>query len=350
MSVRQCYLHRLSFSFVFVVLLFASTTTQATEPASTHKQLRIGMIGLDTSHAPAFTKLINDPSATGSLAKMRVVAAFPGGSKDIATSRDRVGKFTAQLRDMDVKIVDSIEALISQVDAILLESVDGRKHLEQARPVFEAGLPVFIDKPLGGDLTDAIAIAKLAEIHSARWFSSSSLRFSPSIYRFRQDVPELGKINGAAAWGPYSFEPTHSDLYWYGVHGAETLYTAMGTGCETVTCIENGDIIVVGQWTSGRTGTLRGIASAKQGYGLVVFGEKQIATDGRYEGYAPLVAQIGDFFLGQPAPVTPEETLELFTFMKAAELSKEQGGAPVSVKATFEEYSKMAEDLLGGHE
>ncbi|HBE69114.1 MAG TPA: dehydrogenase [Planctomycetaceae bacterium] len=329
-------------SFAFVGFLCLALTIQAAEPAHSPKQLRVGMIGLDTSHAPAFTKLMNDPKATGSLAQMRVVAAFPGGSEDIATSRDRVGKFTAQLRDMDVKIVDSIEALIGQVDAVLLESVDGRKHLDQVRPVFEAGLPVFIDKPLGGDLTDAIAIAQLGEKHGARWFSSSSLRFSPSIYRFRQGVPELGKINGAAAWGPYSFEPTHSDLYWYGVHGAETLYTAMGTGCETVTCIENGDIIVVGQWSDGRTGTLRGIASAKQGYGLVVFGEKQISTDGRYEGYAPLVNQIGDFFLGQPAPVTPAETLEIFTFMKAAELSKAQGGTPVSVKATFEEYSKLA--------
>ena len=129
--------------------------------------MRIGMIGLDTSHAPAFAGLFNGENATGNLAKMKVVAAYPGGSPDIPSSRDQIEGFTQKLRELDVAIVDSIDELVQQVDAVLLESVDGRTHLEQVYPVFRAGKPVFIDKPLAGDLADALAIDLLAKEYGA---------------------------------------------------------------------------------------------------------------------------------------------------------------------------------------
>ena len=144
--------------------------------------------------------------------------------------------------------MDSIDSLLAKVDAILLESVDGRKHLRQALPVFRAGKPVFIDKPLAADLTEAIAIDLIAKKYAGRWFSSSSLRFSPTIYR--HSSPEARqKVLGASSWGPCSLEPTHVDLFWYGIHGVEMLYTAMGTGCQQVTQFSTeGADMVVGKW------------------------------------------------------------------------------------------------------
>lgn len=310
------------------------------------KIMRIGMIGLDTSHCPAFAKLINAPDATGNLARMKVVAAFPGGSADIASSRDRVEGFTQQLREMGVEIVASVDELVGKVDAVLLESVDGRKHLQQVAPVFRAGLPVFIDKPLAGDLTDALAIYQLAKQHDARWFSSSSLRFSPSIIKFREDDALASSVRGATAWGPCSIEPTHTDLYWYGVHAVETLYTAMGTGCDSVSRTDNGDIVVVGSWPKGRTGTVRGITSGKKDYGLVVFGEKQISVGGKYEGYQPLVERIAGFFLGDEPPVSPDETIEMFTFMQAADTSRDAGGKSVKLQEVYQKHFKAAEEKL----
>ena len=234
---------------------------------------------------------------------------------------------------MDVEIVDSIDALVTKVDAVLLESVDGRKHLEQVLPVFKAGLPVYIDKPLAGDLTDALAIDLLAKKYDARWFSSSSLRFSPSIFRFREDPELKQQIRGAAAWSPCSLEPTHTDLYWYGVHGMEILYTAMGQGCQSVTRTHtDGTDLAVGVWEGGRIGTFRGIRDGRGDYGLVVFGTKQVEVGGKYEGYAPLGHKIAEFFTGAEAPVPPEETVEMFVFMQAADVSKERGGAPVELE------------------
>ncbi len=331
----------LRISTLGLMLLLAETvwsqsTSEQSGPAVTGSnataQLRIGMIGLDTSHAPAFTKRFNDPNASSALSKMRVVAAFPGGSQDLASSRDRVEKFTQDLRDLGVEIVESIDALLPKVDAVLLESVDGRKHLEQVLPVFKAGKPVFIDKPLAANLVDAIAIDMLAKKYSARWFSSSSLRFSPSIIRFREDPAAVGKVVGAAAWGPCSLEATHTDLTWYGVHGVETLYTAMGVGCQAVSRNHNADVdFVVGTWAGGRVGTFRGIRAGKTGYGLVVFGESEIDLSGNYAGYEPLIDRIADFFLGGEVPVPNDETLEMFTFMEAADASKLADGQAIQL-------------------
>jgi Oxidoreductase family, NAD-binding Rossmann fold len=301
------------------------------------KQMRLGMIGLDTSHVPAFAKLINDPEGKGKLAEMQVVAAFPGGSDDLPTSRDRVAGYTKELKDMGIEIVDSIETLLTKVDAVLLESVDGRKHLEQVLPVFRAGKPVFIDKPLAGNLANALAIDLLAKKYKAKWFSSSSLRFSAGTIRWREDPELKGQVKGASSWGPCSLEATHTDLYWYGVHGVETLYTAMGTGCKSVTRIHtDGTDFVAGQWADGRVGTFRGIRDGKADYGLVVYGAKSVDVGGKYDGYAPLVMRILDFFAGGEAPVSPEETIEMFTFMEAADVSLDRGGAPVTLESVRE--------------
>lgn len=312
----------------------APTKTAPTIAAQkeTNQPLRIGMIGLDTSHAPAFAKLFQSESSGDKLGGMQVVAAYPGGSDDIPSSRDRVAGFTEQLQGLGAEIVDSVDALLPKVDVVLLESVDGRKHLEQVLPVFKAGKPVFIDKPLAGSLVDALAIDLLAKKYQVRWFSSSSLRFSPSIIRFRENEDLRKQIRGAAAWSPSSLEPHHTDLYWYGVHGVEVLYTAMGTGCQSVSRVHTQGVdVVTGVWEGGRVGTFRGIRDGKADYGLVVFGEKQIEIGGKYEGYAPLVDRIAVFFQGGPEGVATAETIEMFTFMQAADVSKERGGALVSL-------------------
>src|ERR1051325_11009750 len=161
--------------------------------------LRAGMIGLDTSHVPAFAKLFNNARTTGELAGIRIVAGYPGGT-DIPASRDRVKGFTEQLRGMGIEIVETIPALLEKVDVVLLESVDGRIHLQEAIPVIQAGKPLFIDKPAAGSLADAIAIYELARKHNVPCFSSSSVRFSPGIQELRKNE-QLGTIAGAMTWG-----------------------------------------------------------------------------------------------------------------------------------------------------
>src|SRR5213594_1057931 len=170
-----------------LVLSFA-VNARAADPA----KLRAGMIGLDTSHVPAFAKIFNNPKSTGDDAGIRIVAGYPGGT-DIPASRDRVKGFTEQLRGMGIEILDSIPKLLEKVDVVLLESVDGRIHLQEAIPVIEAGKPLFIDKPVAGSLADAIVIYELAKKHNLPCFSSSSVRFSPGIQELLQDE-KLGAL------------------------------------------------------------------------------------------------------------------------------------------------------------
>jgi len=307
--------------------------------------LRAGMIGLDTSHVPAFAKIFNNSKATGDVAGIKVVAGYPGGT-DIPASRDRVKGFSEQLRGMGIEIVATIPELLDKVDVVLLESVDGRIHLQEATPVIQAGKPLFIDKPAAGSLADAIAIYELARKQNVPCFSSSSLRFAPGIQELLKNE-KLGTIAGAVTWGSCAYQEGTPDMFFYGIHGIEPLYALMGTGCETVTRIQTKDTDVVsGVWKDGRVGTYRGIRRNKADFGAVAFGSKGIVLAGREGGYEELCLEIGRFFKTRKVPVQPEETIEIFAFMEAADESKRQGGAPVSLagvlaKAKVEAAAKM---------
>lgn len=322
------------FLFLLALILCAIPTADAQDKSP----IKIGIIGLDTSHVPAFTKLFNDPKAEGDLAGFKVVAGFPGGSKDVKASYSRVDMFTRQIeKEYGVEIVDSIDKLLEKVDVVLIESVDGRPHLDQAIPVLKAKKKVFIDKPIAGSLADAILIFALAEKYKTPVFSSSSLRYATNIRAAKND-PKLGKVLGCVSYSPCELEPHHPDLFWYGVHGCETLYTIMGAGCKSVSRTHTKDTdIATGVWEDGRVGTYRGLRSGSKGYGTVIFGNKtDLTTSGAVGGYKPLVVEIAKFFRSGSAPVSAEETIELFAFMEAADESKRQGGGPVTIESVMQ--------------
>src|SRR5262249_8163233 len=279
------------------------------------KVIRAGMIGLDTSHVPAFAKIFNNPKASGDVAGIKVVAGYPGGT-DIPASRDRVGKFTDQLRSMQIEILGSITKLLEEVGGVLLESVDGRIHLQEAVPVMKAGKPLWIDKPVAGSLADAIVIYELAKKRNLPCFSSSSLRFGPGIQAILKNE-EIGPVLGASTWGSCSYSPGTPDLFFYGIHGVEPLFTIMGTGCETVSRVHTKDTdFVTGVWKDGRVGTYRGIRGGASAAGATVYGAKKIAQADKLGSYEDLCVEIARFFKTGKAPVTADETIEIFTFME----------------------------------
>jgi predicted dehydrogenase len=314
------------FSFVLLVAMVFSVSAMAEEAP-----LKLGLIGLDTSHVIAFTQVLNDTSHAKHVPGGRVIAAFKGGSPDLESSISRVDGYTEQLiNDYGVKIVPTIEELCTLVDAVLLTSVDGRPHLEQAIPVIKAGKRLFIDKPLGGSLADARAIAAFAKEHNVPWFSSSSYRFYESLQNLKNQ--DVGEVRGAVSYGPASLDKTHPDLFWYGIHATEALFTLMGKGCERVTCFASDDFhVATGSWEGGRMGTLYGLRTGAAPHRVTVFGTKAVADQEGSGDYAPLVAEIIQFFQTGNVPVDPEETLEMFAFMEAAHESLRRGGEPVSL-------------------
>jgi predicted dehydrogenase len=314
---------------------FGSNYSQAADA-----QLRVGIIGCDTSHVPAFTEAINDPKATGPLAKVEVTAAFPGGSPDLPDSADRLQGYVEKLRSKGIKIVDSLDALAAETDAILLESVDGRPHLEQFRAVAK-GKPVFIDKPTAASLADVIKIFRVAEETHTPVFSSSSLRFGDEVLSAKNDK-SIGEMLGCETVGPLSLQKFHPDLFYYGIHGVEPLYAIMGTGCESVSRTDSPlSTVVVGKWKDGRLGTYRGLKTGHS-YALAVYGSKGAVQRTGFSGYGNAVNAICEFFVTKQPPVSRDETVEIYAFMEAADESKRTGGQPVKLADTIHRAEQQA--------
>ncbi len=313
---------------VFILLLCA---------AAVSAQIRLGIIGTDTSHVIAFTKLLNDPLSPDHVPGAAIVAAYKGGSPDIESSSSRVNGYAEELRTTwKVKFYPDIPTLCKNVDAILLESNDGRVHLEQVKPVFAAHKPVFVDKPLASTLADAREIARLGKETNTPWFSVSSLRYGDIATQMK--FPD---IQGVITWGPGPLEAHQQlDLSWYAIHPIELLYALMGRGCVEVTrtYTEDADVIT-GKWKDGRTGTVRALRPYGT-YGAVVFRTKPKdaksaggtivvqSNPKMQEGYRPMLVEIIKFFETKEPPVPNDETLEIIAFMDAAQRSKEAGGAP----------------------
>ena len=314
---------------IVLVLCLGSTVFAAKPPAWATKDLKAGIIGTDTSHVPAFTGVFHNHPEW----RVKVVAAFKGGSPDLPASANRVEKFAKDIHEKyGVEIVESVEALLAKVDVVLIESVDGRPHLAQARPVLKAGKRLFIDKPFTAGLADAREIVRLSKETGTPFFSCSCSRFQPEIWKLRTD-PGVGKVTKVQGSSPFNVEPHHPDLFWYGVHGCEALYTVMGPGCVSVQRKAEGNFdITTGKWKDGRIGVYRGVKKGDYKPVIKIWG-----TDGEHEtkegfGYEGLVKVMAEFFHTGVPPIDPQETLEIFEFMTAAQLSKERGGAEVTLE------------------
>lgn len=323
-------------SLLIAFVLLCASSLQA-------EDLKIGIIGSDSSHVPAFTRLLNDPSNPKNVPGARVVALFKSFSPDIAASAERHTAYERELQEKwGVRVESSIEGLLEGVDAVMIESVDGRVHLEQARPVIAAGKPLFIDKPVAASLEHAVEIFKLAREAHVPVFSSSPYRFYDA-FRDLQKA-DVGEVKSVISIGPAALEPSHPDLFWYAIHPTEALFALMGVGCQSVSRAqtETGEM-VCGLWKDGRMGILHGVRKGPLMHRAMVFGSKAFAEQRvGPEDYAPLVREIVAFFQTGIPPVGAEETLDMFAFMEAAHESKRRGGAPVAVAEVLEKASQQS--------
>ena len=321
--------------FRFLSALIMALTAMLSPRLLMADNLRIGLIGLDSSHSEQFTLRLNDPANPSHIQGARVVAAFPGGSPDLPESANRVAGFTATLKDKyGVQIMGSITEVCAAVDAVMILSVDGRPHLSQVREVLLSGKPFFLDKPVAASLKDVIEIYWLADQAKIPMFSASSIRWYPGVVEVA--TAEATPAIAAISYGPAPILPFHPDLFFYGIHATEALFTVMGTGCLEVrrTTSETSSVIT-GTWEGNRLGTVHAIHAMPMGstdYKLIRFGQKGVVEQKNQGDYTPLLREIVKFFqTGQP-PVSPQQTLEIYAFMEAAEQSKAQNGKAISLR------------------
>lgn len=292
--------------------------------------MKIGVIGLDTSHVVAFTKLLNNPHESYHVPGGKVVVAFPGGSPDFELSMSRIEGFTEHLSThFNVEIVDSIEQVAIKSDAILLESVDGAVHHEQLRSIVGYQKPIFIDKPFSLSSQVARDMIRLAESHQTPVMSTSALRYAEALTSILQQANK-GKIIGADCFGPMEMQATQPGFFWYGIHAVEMLVTILGRGAQSVMTFSNEvhDVMTV-SWKDGRIGTIRGNRQGNPQFGAVIHfehGSEFVDIHAQQKPYyASLLAQIIAFFQDGVSRVPLQETQEIIRLIEAANESRRIG-------------------------
>lgn len=298
--------------------------------------LKIGIVGTDSSHSEQFALRLNDSANPNYVPGARVVTAFPAGSKDLPMSQERIEGFTATLRDkLGVRIVGSIQEAVADVDAILLLSLDGRPHLSEVKAVAPLKKPIFLDKPVAASLKDVVEIFKVAEAAGAPLFSASSVRWYPGVVEVA--AAPAGATTGAISYGPSHVLEHHPDLFFYGIHPTEALFTVLGPGCASVVFSPSkGASVATGTWADGKVGTLFALHQGAQDYKVIRFGTEKIVEQRTPGDYTPMIREIVTFFQTQKVPVTPAQTIEIYAFMEAANESKRKGGKPVSLREVLE--------------
>jgi len=295
--------------------------------------IRLGIVDCDTSHVVAFTERLNhlgiaeDQWVDGA----QVVAAVPLPS---LVSQERVEPFTEKLRGYGIEILSRPEELIGRVDGVLIEAVDGSVHLERALPFIEAGLPLWIDKPLTCSATEARRLVEAARRKNVPLLSASALRFDLSVQDVLARRAQLGPVLGVDAYTPATTHPRNPGLFHYAVHGVELVYGLMGAGCRHVRCIHTEGVdVTVGEWSDGRLGTVRGTRQGSYGLGFTAFCEKAVVTQtsSKYY-YRELLLRIVQMFRSGTSPMSDEELVEVVAFQEAANLSMERNGEPVALE------------------
>ncbi|WNR46841.1 Gfo/Idh/MocA family protein [Paenibacillus roseipurpureus] len=292
--------------------------------------LRLGLIGLDTSHVKLFSELLMNPDHPHYVPGARIVAAFSGGSPDVQVSANRVEGYKQELRTAyGIEMLDSPEAVAEQVDGLLLTAVDGRTHPELFRRIAPFGKPTFVDKPFAVSQSDSQGMAEVASRYGLSWMSSSVRRYAASLVEALASL-EGGEVVGAEAYGPLDLLPELPDWYWYGIHIVETAYAALGTGCKKVTATaDQRQEVVTGVWGDGRTVQLRGNRGPNNNHGLLLHRQRgTVWLDTAVEQkskYATLLERLLVFFQSGVPDIAPEETLELIRFIEAVNESRLTG-------------------------
>lgn len=292
--------------------------------------IKIGIVDLDSSHAPNFTRRINHVNIEEDqwVHGASVVAAYPGYSPAPADAEKKNREYVQTLRDCGVEMVESPEALLGKIDAVMIESDDGRRHSDAAQVFLREGIPTFIDKPMTCSLEEAVALAELAHKHAAPLCSGSSLRYAPEVV----EIAERGLVGRVVAADVLTPSRTKIEgvpgMFHYGIHGVETLYAFMGPGCEFVQCTATpfGEVVSA-RWQDGRLGVVRGYLRGAGGFGFTVIGDKthcQRMVSEEYIYRELLKRVIGMFEAGEP-PVDIHETLEIIAFAEAAVESAKDG-------------------------
>lgn len=288
------------------------------------KEIKIAVIGLDTSHSIAFTKCFQAPecSAEERVGGARVVSCLRFSTP--FQSEEGLNERQAQLEGWGVNVTTDFDESVRDCDAICIEINDPAYHLEYFTKCAKLGLPMFLDKPLTDTSEHAREIMAIAKANNARFFSASSLRHVPELANACEVVPEPRVVT---TYGPLGKAPAGSSIVWYGVHAFDMLQRALGPGAKAVfTRSDKVGAVAVVDYDDGRRGVVE-LSTVVYNYGGCLRSpEHSMAFAVNTSGlYVHQLKDIMGFFNGGDAPVSPDDALEVLDMLDAAERSSVSG-------------------------
>lgn len=287
------------------------------------QELKIAMIGLDTSHSVEFTKLLQSPDAGDAKAygiKVVTCLRFPTPFQTEEGQDQR----QAVLESCGVKVTKDFDEAVADCDGIMIEINDPAYHLEYFRRCAGLGKPIYLDKPMADNKENGAEILKLIKENNIACMSASPLRFSPEVIEAcnSMQTPQCATI-----FGTLGIAPAGSSIVWYGVHGFDMLQRAMGRGARSVTTMSDEvGIVAVVEYDDARRGVVE-LAQEVYVYGGVLRDEERMLpfSVNLDMVYSATIVEIANFFNGKDVTLEMEDTFEVMAMLDAAERSFQTG-------------------------
>lgn len=289
------------------------------------KKIKVAIVGLDTSHAVEFPKLMQDSTVPAQNQIHDLVATRCLRFETPFQNKEGLDKRQAYLESIGVLVTEDFDTAVADCDAIMIEINDPAYHLQYFEKCAKLGKPIFLDKPFADTFDNAMKIMQIARENKVRFFTASSLRYDVD---FADALAKKTDPKSAVVWGPVGKAPAGSSIVWYGVHTFEMLQRIMGRGAVSVNVSSDrkGYVCHV-HYNDGRRGIVE-LTFGSYRYGGVIrddtTNEVLFQVTYRVPFYQMLIVEIVKFFRGEE--VLPlEDSVEVMGMLEAANRSAVSG-------------------------
>ena len=289
--------------------------------------IKIGILGTDNSHSITFASHFNLKES-----KQRI----PGGKIVAIYGLEEARNLEVAQKGQVPVIVKRPEDLIGLVDAAIVDFRHGSRHLQYAKPMIQAGIPTFIDKPFAASVADARAMVALARKHRVPITSFSTVRFGTGLEAFKKEVAQIGRVKALVVTGPGNARDPHDGIFFYAVHQVELMLELFGTDVTWARGVEqDGTLVGSVQYRTGMLATIHQTGTAAfHSFAAVAFGDKgQARYDSASSPDMSLIATkvILRMFRTGVRPLDDDAITASTRVLAAIQESARRGGAAVKI-------------------
>ncbi|MBI3923866.1 MAG: Gfo/Idh/MocA family oxidoreductase [Armatimonadetes bacterium] len=228
--------------------------------------IRIGIVGSDNSHADRYSELLNrkDMPKDRQVRGAKVTHLF--GIPEHRQRTEEVAK-----NNHIPNVVERVEDMIGEVDAVMTVFRDGALHAPYTLPLLAAGIPAYVDKPYTRSVADAKSLIAVAKRKKVLLTNYSTLRIA--LRNHQKEIDACGEITSMMCAGPGSLKADYGGLIFYGCHATEMAITLGGADVTAVTARQSqGEVLATFRWAKGPVASVHFLEKARYAFAVSVFG------------------------------------------------------------------------------